>query len=117
MSLIFHHGIIELYFIVLHKFGKDPDAIEGVASQPQWLSLLLLKVEKKLGHHQGANTVDEVTGKLGRKVTVGQFAAFLSSCVMGTFPLTEEERDAFVIVSKIKFTQIILHHITYNEFI
>jgi len=72
----------------LAKFEKDPDSNVGKAL-PDWLTLLLTKYQAKLG-----NDTTGTTQSLKVGVTVGKLAAFISSCVVGSEPCSEEEWSA-----------------------
>ena len=77
------------------RYGKDPDAIEGAASQPQWLSVLIAKYSKAVG-------LDTDEGSLQThghgKITLGKLAAYLSCIAMGLFACTSDEKDAFFVI-------------------
>lgn len=76
------------------RFGKDPDAIEGSASQPQWLSALITK------YCQATGTEDVAAGG-GHghgQVTLGKLSAFLSCLAMGRFACSSDEHEAFLVL-------------------
>jgi hypothetical protein len=76
------------------RFGKDPDAIEGSASQPQWLTALI-------GKYCRATGTEDVAAGGGHghgQVTLGKLSAFLSCVAMGRFACTSDEREAFLVL-------------------
>ena len=77
------------------RYGKDPDAIEGAASQPQWLSVLMAKYSKAVGLETDESAVQ--THGHG-KITLGKLAAYLSCIAMGLFACSAEEKEAFFVI-------------------
>ena len=76
-------------------YGKDPDAIEGAASQPQWLSVLMAKYSKAVGLDTDESSVQ--THGHG-KITLGKLAAYFSCIAMGLFACSADEKDAFFVI-------------------
>ena len=74
------------------RYGKDPDAIEGAASQPQWLSVLMAKYSFAAGLDGDGTSVGH------GKVTLGKLAAYLSYIAMGLFSCTTEEKEGFLVL-------------------
>ena len=82
--------------LALPKFDKDPDSSVGKA-MPDWLSTLLVAFQKAQGAPAtvpaGEATAVKPPGprELKAGVTVGKFSAFLSACVVGAVPCSDEE--------------------------
>jgi hypothetical protein len=74
------------------RYGKDPDAIEGSASQPQWLSVLIAKYNAAVGED------GESAGAGHGKLTLGKLAAYLSCLAMGLSSCTGEEKEGFLVL-------------------
>lgn len=88
-------------FTIVHlDKDKDPDALFG-KKYPDWLNVFLLKYETIqttiVGTTQSSGT------KKSLHMTVGKLAAFISCCVVGSLPCSEDDLDALDQVSFISF--------------